>query len=107
MSVLETAARFIAERGEPMTLGRKSEVTTIALNGKRMPGGLDDLANTAAQQRFRVKIATAELAASAWAVKVPARYDTLVVGGATRIVDDVRPLMDGATVGLYLLEVVG
>lgn len=107
MSVFETAARFILERGEEMTLGRASEGTTITLNGKRVPGSLDELRNTAAQQRFRVKIATAELAASAWTTKVPARDDTLVVGGVTRIVDDVRPLRDGSTVALYELEVVG
>lgn len=107
MSVLATAARFIAERGETMTLGRAAEGTTITLKGKRMPGALDELGNTAAQQRFRVKIAPTEIAASAWASKAPARYDTLVVGGVTRIVDDVYPLMDGSAVGLYLLEVVG
>lgn len=107
MSVFETAARFIAERGEDMTLGRAAEGTTISLKGKRVPGSLDDLGNTSAQQRFRVKIAVAELAASAWATKVPARDDTLIVGGVTRIVDDVRPLSDGGTVALYDLEVVG
>lgn len=107
MSVLETAARFIAERGEGMTLGRVSEGTTITLNGKRVPGSLDDIGNTSAQQRFRVKIATAELLASAWTTKAPARHDTLVVGGVTRIVDDVRPLKDGVIVALYDLEVVG
>lgn len=107
MNVIETAARFIAAHGEPMTLARAGEGTTIALNGKRIPGALDDIGNTAAQQRFRVKISTTELAASAWATKVPQRYDTLVVGGVTRTVDDVQPLRDGATVALYLLEVVG
>jgi hypothetical protein len=107
VSVIETAARFIAERGEAMTLGRASEGTTITLNGKRMPGALDDLGNTSTQQRFRVKIATAELLASAWASKAPARFDTLIVGGVTRIVDDVHPLRDGSAVALYVLEVVG
>jgi hypothetical protein len=107
VSVIETAARFIAARGEVMTLGRAAEVTTISLKGKRMPGALDDLGNTSAQQRFRVKIATAEIAASAWSNKVPARFDTLVVGGVTRIVDDVHPLINAGVVGLYILEVVG
>lgn len=107
MSIYETAARFIRERGETMTLGRASEGTTISLKGKRMTGALDDLGNTSAQQRFRVKIAPTEIAASAWASKAPARYDTLIVGGVTRIVDDVHPLSDSAGVALYVLEVVG
>lgn len=107
VSLIETAARFVAERGETMTLSREAEGTTITLKGKRMTGALVEMGNTAAQQRFRVKIATAELTASAWAVKAPARFDRLVVGGVTRTVDDVRPILDGGTVGLYELEVVG
>lgn len=107
MSIFTTAARFIDSHGETMTLARTAETNSISLKGKRIPGSLDQLGNTSAQQRFRVKIATAELAASDWTTKVPARDDTLVVGGVTRTVDDVRPLMDGSTVALYELEVVG
>ena len=90
-----------------MTLARAAEGTTISLKGKRVTGTLESLGNSSAQQRFRVKIATAELTASAWTTKVPARDDTIVIDGRTRMVDDVRPLLDGATVALYELEVVG
>lgn len=108
MSLFDTAARFVAVRGESMTLARDGEATTISLKGKRIPGATDDVGGSAEQQRFRVKIGTAELLASAWATKVPSSStDTLTVGGRVRTVVDVRPLGDGARVGLYELEVVG
>ena len=108
MSVHETAARFIAERGETMILTREGEATTISLKGKRIPGSTDDVGGSAEQQRFRVKIAPTELLASAWATKVPsASTDTLTVGGRARTVVDCKPLGDGDTVALYELEVVG
>lgn len=108
MSLFDTAARFVAARGENMTLARVGEATTISLKGKRIAGTTDDVGGSAEQQRFRVKIGTAELQASAWATKVPSSgTDTLTVGGRVRTVVDVRPLGDGDTVGLYELEVVG
>lgn len=108
MSLFDTAARFVAERGESMTLAREGEATTISLKGKRIAGTTDDVGGSAEQQRFRVKIGTAELLASAWATKEPsASTDTLTVGGRVRSVRDVRPIGDGVTVGLYELEVVG
>lgn len=108
MSIHETAARFIAERGETMTLSRDGEATTIALKGKRIPGSTEETGGSAEAQRFRVKIAPTELLASAWATKVPnSGTDTLFVGGRPRTVVDCKPLGDGDTVGLYELEVVG
>ena len=108
MSVHETAARFIAERGETMTLSREGEATTISLKGKRIPGSTEETGGSATVQRFRVKIAPTELLASAWATKVPSSStDTLTVGGRARTVVDVRPLGDGDVVALYELEVVG
>lgn len=108
MSLFDTAARFVAARGESMTLARVGEGTTISLKGKRIPGATDDVGGSAEQQRFRVKIGTAELLASAWATKVPSSStDTLTVGGRVRTVVDCKPLGDGERVGLYELEVVG
>ena len=106
-TILSHASRLIAAHGETMTLGRTSEGTTISVAGKRTVGALVDVGNGAAQQRFRVKIGTVELLASAWTVKAPKRKDTLAIGGKTRIVEDVRPLNDGATTVLYELEVAG
>ena len=92
MSILETTARFVAARGESMTLARVGEATTISLKGKRIPGTTE----------------AAELLASAWATKVPsASSDTLTVGGRVRTIVDCKPLADGETVALYELEVVG
>ena len=91
-----------------MILSRDGEATTISLQGKRIPGSTDDVGGSAEQQRFRVKIGTAELLASAWATKVPsASTDTLTVGGRVRTVVDCKPLGDGETVAFYDLEVVG
>ncbi len=108
MSVHKTAARFIKARGSSMTLAREGEGTTITLKGKRVPGTTVAVGNSAEQQSFRVKIGVAELAASAWAVKVPnAGTDSLTVDGLPRAVVDVRPLADGGVTGAYELEVVG
>ena len=91
-----------------MTLARGAEGTTISLKGKRIPGSTDDVGGSAEQQRFRVKIGTAELLASAWATKVPSSSsDTLTIGGRVRTIVDCKPLSDGETVALYELEVVG
>ncbi len=107
MSLGGTARRLIDKYGEPMTLARAGH-TSIALKGKRVGGTTDDIGGSAMQQRFRVKIGTTELNASAWSSKVPsASTDTLTVGGRVRTVIDVRPIGDGGTVCLYELEVVG
>lgn len=107
MSVHATAARFVAQRGESMTLSRAGH-TAITLKGKRIPGTTEQVGGSANQQRFRVKIGVAELNASAWASKVPSAFgDTLTVDGRPRTIDDVRPLGDGGVVALYELEVVG
>lgn len=106
MSVLDTAARFIATHGEPMTLKRSGE-TDLPLKGKRRVGVLEETGNSAALQRFKVKIAPTELAASTWSVKAPRRNDRLTVAGRDRTVLDATPLGDGGAVGLYELEVSG
>lgn len=108
MSILETTARFISQRGESMTLAREGEGTTITLKGKRVPGTTVSVGNSAEQQSFRVKIGTAELLASAWSVKVPSSStDSLTVDSVPRAVVDVRPLADGGVTGAYELEVIG
>lgn len=108
MTLFDTAARFVSERGESMTLAREGEATTISLKGKRVPGTTVAVGNSAEQQSFRVKIGTAELTASAWAVKLPSSStDTITVGGIPRAILDVRPIGDGGTTALYELEVVG
>lgn len=109
--IADQVAAVIAEHGETMILARSTEGTTITLMGKRVGGGLDALGN-AEQQTFRVLIGTAEIAASAWASKVPTAGgagpgDTIMVGGRTRNVLDVKPRGDGDVVALYELEVAG
>lgn len=108
MSTYEVAARFVAGRGDTMTLRREGEGTTIALKGKRIPGTTVAVGNSAEQQQFRVKIGVAELTASAWAVKVPsAGTDSITVDGVERAILDVRPLNNAGVTALYELDVVG
>lgn len=107
MSALDRAGDIIAEHGETMTLSRAGN-TAITLKGKRIPGTTEETGGSATQQRFRVKIGTAELNAGTWVSKVPsAASDTLTVDGRPRTVVDVRPLGDGGVVALYELEVLG
>ncbi|MDO8974335.1 hypothetical protein [Reyranella sp.] len=107
-AIHRNAARLIRLHGETMILSREGEATTIGLQGKRIPGGTDDVGGSAEQQRFRVKIAPTEMLASAWTSKVPSSgTDTLTVGGRARTVVDWKPMGDGDTVALYELEVVG
>lgn len=110
MSLAANAARMIARKGETMTLNR-TDGTSITLKAKRIGSTLEAVGN-ASQQSFRVRIATTELNASDWAVKVPSAGgdgagDTLTVDGRTRAVLDVLPLRDGDTVAMYELEVAG
>ena len=103
----DQVAAVLAEHGESMTLSRAGE-TAITLTGKRITGTTEQVGGSAEQQRFRVKIGTAELDASSWTSKAPtAAGDTLTVGGRVRTVMDVRPLGDGGTVAIYELEVLG
>ena len=101
---------MIALKGATMTLSRVGE-TSFTLKGRRIDGGIDKVGN-ADQQSFRVKIGTAELAASDWAPKVPSpggdgAGDTLTVDGRVRAILDVTPIRDGEAVALYDLEVAG
>lgn len=106
--VADLANAVLNGHGETMTLARSSEATTVTLKGKRIPGSTDDVGGSERQQRFRVKIGVAELAASAWSSKAPsAEGDTITIGGIPRAIVDVRPLGDAGTVALYELEVVG
>lgn len=106
MSVFETAARFIAEHGETMTLSRTGHAD-IPLKGKRYGNSTEDLGNSSQQQVFRVRIGTDELSASPWATKAPKRGDKLLVDGRSRAVRDAFPLKDGDAVALYEIEVAG
>lgn len=107
MTLAETIAKVLAEHGEDMTLARAGN-TSIVLKGKRLIGVTEAVGGSAEQQRFRVKIGTSELDASAWSSKVPsADGDTLTVGGRVRTIIDVRPLLDGTSVAMYELEVAG
>lgn len=106
--VADRVAAIIAEHGETMVLARATEASTVTLKGKRIPGTTDTVGGSAEQQRFRVQIAPTELAASAWASRVPsAAGDTLTVAGRPRTIVDVFTLGDGDEVALYELEVVG
>jgi len=100
--------QVLSKHGETMTLAREGEGTTITLKGKRIPGTAVAVGNSAEQQSFRVKIGVDELAASAWAVKVPSSStDSLTVDSIPRTILDVRPLKEGAITCLYELEVAG
>jgi hypothetical protein len=101
------AARMMASHGEAMTLARDGEATTIAVQGKRIQGGTEDIGNSAVQQVFRVKIGTAEILASSWAVKAPKFADQITIGSKVRSIRDVRPLNDSGSTVLYELEVAG
>lgn len=105
--VARNAARLLTTHGETMVLMRASEDTTIPLKGKRLGGSMVDIGGSAAQQEFRVKIGTTELATSPWARKAPVRHDSIVVDGRERSILDVRPLGDAGTVALYELVVAG
>ncbi len=105
--VVRNAARLVSLHGETMVLKREGEVSTITLRGKRVPGTVADIGGSAAQQEFRVKIGTTELAASPWASKAPVRHDSIVVDGRERSILDVRPLGEAGTVALYELLVAG
>ena len=102
-------ARIMAAHGETMTLARDGEGTTITLKGKRILAREkeEQLGNASQQQFFRVKVGTTELAASAWASKVPARNDSITIGGRVRQVIDVRPVNDAGQAAYYDLDVSG
>ncbi len=107
MSVLATAARFIALYGQAATLKRTGS-TNISLKAKRLTAQqIIELGNTSAQIGGAVKIGTAELAASDWSVKAPLRTDQLVLDGRTVSVLAVRPVKEGDTTSLYVLELAG
>lgn len=104
---VRNAGRLVALHGEAMTLKREGEASTVSLRGKRLPGTVADIGGSAAQQEFRVKIGTTELAASPWASKAPVRTDSIIIDGRERSILDVRPLGDAGTVALYELLVAG
>jgi hypothetical protein len=105
--IVRNATRLVALHGEAMTLKRENEASVVTLRGKRVLGTVADIGGSAAQQEFRVKIGTTELAASPWANKTPVRSDSIVVDGRERAILDVRPLGDAGTVALYDLLVAG
>jgi hypothetical protein len=108
MGILNTAGRFIAKYGQAATLKRQGE-SDLAVKVKRVVTlrELEDTGNTAAQLHNFVKAGTAELAASDWTVKAPARKDQLSLDGRVRTILSVRPVLYGNTVGLYVLELAG
>ena len=106
-SLIAAAARIIDEHGETMTLQRDGH-TDLAVKGKRVGGGsTEPTGGTATQQTFDVKLSLTQLQASAWASKVPAATDSIVIDGRTRAILDVRPLRHGADVAAYVLTVAG
>lgn len=108
MTFASMTRRFVATYGETMVLKRASEGMPVTVKGRRLRAALDTApGGTAAQQSFQVKIGVAELAASGWANKAPQRKDSIVIDGRERTVLDARPLKDGETVLLYLLDVAG
>lgn len=92
--------------GEPMVLARAGEAS-LPLQGRRLSATPLEVGGSSAQQSFRVKIGVSELAASSWPSKVPARGDTIAVGGVPRAIEDAQPVMVGEVVLMWLLEVTG
>jgi len=109
MSLVADAASMIAEMGQTMMLARDSEGTTITLRGKRAGSGSIDPTGigTAAQENFKVRIATGELTASAWPDKFPKRHDMLTVGSRVYHVNAAPAARDGDAVAMYELDVTG
>ena len=100
-------ARIMSEHGNAMTLKRSGE-SNLTVMGKRLLLRIgEEAVGNGQQTRFRIKIATTELAASAWASKVPKFGDSIVVDGRECTLLGVWPMQDAtATVG-YELEVAG
>ena len=104
--VADQVAAVIAAHGESMTLKREGS-TSIDVKAKRLQGSTDSIGGSAVQQEFRVRLGTAELAASSWSPASPVRTDSIVIDGRERSILDVRPLRDGDVVHLYELTVAG
>jgi hypothetical protein len=113
MSGSYTASRvdaILAAHGEPVTLSRPGEDTTIDLYAKRHErgtGGEIDLGNSAAQTELHIKIGIAALAASAWIDKFPKRFDKVLIGGRTRTVTNVDTRTHGAVAVAHMLIAIG
>lgn len=105
-SMKAAVARILAGHGESMTLKREGSAS-IAVKAKRLQGVTDSIGGSAVQQEFRVRLGTAELAASGWSPAEPVRTDSIVIGDRERSILDVRPLRDGDVVHLYELTVAG
>ena len=105
-SMKAAVARIIAAHGESMTLKREGS-TSIAVKGKRLQGTTDQVGGSAVHQEFRVRLGTAELAASSWSPAAPVRTDSIVIDDRERSILDVRPLGDAGVVHMYELTVAG
>jgi len=105
-SMKAAVARILAAHGESMTLKREGS-TSIAVKAKRLPGSIESIGGSAVQQEFRVRLGTAELAASGWSPAAPVRTDSIVIDGRERSIHDVQPLRDGDVVFMYDLTVAG
>jgi hypothetical protein len=93
MSITDTFNRFMASYGEIMTLSRVGEGTAVTLRGKRLRlHEITESVGNSEQQRMWVRIGAVELAASAWTTKQPVRDDSIVIGGRTRTITDVRTI---------------
>ena len=105
-SMKASVGRILAARGESMTLKREG-ATSIAVKAKRLQGSIESIGGSAVHQEFRVRLGTAELAASSWSPAAPVRTDSIVIDDRERSILDVRPLRDGDVVYMYDLTVAG
>jgi hypothetical protein len=106
--IADRFADMLAAHGEAMVLRRTGE-TDLPLIGKRILVRItDEAVGYSEQTRFRVKIGTTELNASAWVNKAPSPTgDLIVISGRVCSVIDVWPIGDAGEVILYELEIAG
>jgi hypothetical protein len=101
-----SAARAIARlhrlRGEPLTLKRAGQAD-ITVKAKRFGLSPDAVAGTLDDAAFTIKIANAEIAASAAPSQAPRQGDT--IGGYRIVFCDTRKV--GEVVALHILTVAG
>lgn len=109
MSLVGSAQRMIAQRGEAATLRRSAtgaadvdvSVRAFLAHASRQP-----LAGTVVQMEREARISNAEIAAAAWPGP-PRAGDRLIVGSTTFHVQAVDSLKDAGVVALHVLTVRG
>lgn len=109
MSLVGSAQRMIAQRGEVATLRRSAtgaadvdvSVRAFVAHASRQP-----LAGTVVQMEREARISNAEIAAASWPGP-PRPGDRLVVGSTTYHVQAVDTLKDAGAIAIHVLSLRG